>query len=464
MIDLINIKGFYLIGIGGIGMSALASFFISEGYSVSGYDRSKTTITDSLSAAGCIISFEDDPVTIPAFFKDPMNHDRTGIIYTPAVPSESRILSYFKNQGYTIYKRSEILGELSKKTETIAVAGTHGKTTVSTMITHLLKESHLDCSAFLGGISKNYGSNFIKGKGIYTVMEADEFDRSFHRLSPAIAVVTSADADHLDIYGDHSTMIAAYDEFCNKIRKGGSLFISSRIKDVISPPSDITTYTYGTEGSCDYMTTRIAHNSEGYRFDLKTPYGVLKDFCFTFPGIVNIENMTVAAAVALKCGARETEIRMAMLKFMGVTRRFDIRIDEPGIAYLDDYAHHPAEIKALIMSVKEYFRGRKITGIFQPHLYSRTKDHADGFAAILDELDEVILLPIYPAREKPVPGVSSDMIYKRMKNSRKHVMMPEEITAWLERNPVDVLVTIGAGDIDKLVGPIEKILMKEVKG
>jgi UDP-N-acetylmuramate--alanine ligase len=329
------------------------------------------------------------------------------------------------------------------------------------MIAFLLKQSHVDCSAFLGGISKNFNSNFVTGKGRYTVMEADEFDRSFHRLNPLMAVITSVDADHLDIYGDHETMIAAYNEFCGKIRAGGKLLVNNSIKSKIVCPRGVQLLTYGNVTDSDFMPFDIEHSGEYYKFSIKTPEGTLRDLKFPFPGIINIENMTAAAAIAINCGVTEEEIRNAILHFRGVKRRFDIRVNLPGIAYVDDYAHHPEEIKACIRSLREYFKGRKITGIFQPHLFSRTLDHADGFAAILDELDEVILLPVYPAREKPIPGVSSDLILNRMKLEKKSLVPMDEFPEKLDIKKLDVLVTIGAGDIDRLVEPIEEKIRRE---
>ncbi len=461
MIDFKGIEGFYFVGIGGIGMSALALYFSKGGYTIAGYDRSSGRITDTLAASGCDISFKDEIAGIPSLFKEIKNRGKVIIVYTPAIPAESRILNFFRNNSYWLYKRSEVLGEISSKTDTIAVAGTHGKTTVSTMIAFLLKQSHVDCSAFLGGISKNYDSNLLTGEGKYTVMEADEYDRSFHRLSPLMAIVTSVDADHLDIYGDHETMIAAYNEFCGKIRKGGTLLINSRIKKNIKCPEGVTCLTYGQDPGADFRSFDIEHNDDFYRFSMTTPGGRINDLHFPFPGIINIENMTAAIAIALKCGVTENEIRKEIILFRGVRRRFDVRINLPGLAYVDDYAHHPEEIRACIMSLREYFRGRKITGIFQPHLFSRTLDHADGFAAILDELDEVILLPIYPAREKPIPGVSSELILNKMKLERKRLIPMNELPEKLDLKKIDVLVTIGAGDIDRLVEPIEEKIKRE---
>jgi UDP-N-acetylmuramate--alanine ligase len=461
MIDFRNIEGIYFVGIGGIGMSALALYFAKGGFQVAGYDRSETRITRSLTDSGCQVTYDDDLKMLPGIFSNVEEKLKVIIVFTPAIPAESVILSFFRDNGYLIYKRSEILGEISRNTDTLAVAGTHGKTTVSTMTAHLLKQSHVDCSAFLGGISKNYDSNLLLGESRFTVMEADEFDRSFHRLSPLIAVVTSLDADHLDIYGDHKTMIAAYNEFCGKIRKGGDLIVNHRIIKDIIVPEGVTCHTYGLENDADFVSYNIKHCKDYYSFSFKSPKITIEDLHFAFPGIINIENFTAAIAVALMCGVTEQEIRKAVLLFQGVRRRFDIRINVPGLAFVDDYAHHPEEIRACITCIREFFNGRKITGIFQPHLFSRTYDHAEGFAKILDELDEVILLPIYPAREKPVPGVTSGLIFEKMKSPNKRMLGKLDIPDKLDSGNLDVLLTIGAGDIDTLVEPIEKKLRKD---
>jgi UDP-N-acetylmuramate--alanine ligase len=462
MTEFDNIKGFYFVGIGGIGMSALALYFRKQGSPVAGYDRASGSVTGNLSNEGCDISFSDDTDTIPGFFKEPGNRDRIIVVYTPAIPADSRILAYFRSNGYQVYKRSEILGKISLETEAIAVAGTHGKTTISTMSAHILRQSHIGCSAFLGGISKNYNSNLLTGNSRYTVMEADEYDRSFLRLSPVIAIVSALDPDHLEIYGDHENMIAAYNAFCAKIRKGGILIYNNRLKGKVIHPDGVNCLTYGTEPGSDYQCFGIKHNPACYSFNLRTPETVLNELHFPFPGIINIENLTAAIAVALNCGVTENEIRSAAESFTGVRRRFDIRVNMPGLTYIDDYAHHPEEIRAFITSVKEYFGERKITGIFQPHLFSRTRDHAEGFAAILDRLDEVILLPIYPARESPIAGVSSEMIFGKMHLEKKSMMELNDVVANIDVKDIDVLVTIGAGDIDKLADPLEKKL-KELR-
>ncbi len=455
-----NIKGFYFVGIGGIGMSALAFYFTGRGSTVAGYDRTRNQITESLETAGCNITYIDETCTIPEFFRDPVNRNVIQIVFTPAIPPENNILTFFRDNGYSVLKRSEVLGTLSSATDTIAVAGTHGKTTVSTMTAHLLKQSAVDCSAFLGGISKNYSSNLITGSSRYTVMEADEYDKSFHRLKPLIEVITAVDPDHLEVYGTHESMISAYNEFIQKIRQGGILIYNCRIRDRIKIPSDIRAFSYGECPDADYRYSGIENKGDHYLFTLNTPVGAISNIHFPFPGKINIENLTAAIAVAMNCGVSESEIRKAAVLFQGVRRRFDIRIDRPGFTYIDDYAHHPEEIRAFIESVREYFGNRKTTAIFQPHLFTRTRDHAEGFANILDKLDEVILLPVYPAREQPIPGVSSGMIFERMKLGNKRMLEMKDIPAELDASGLDVLLTIGAGDIDRLVAPIEKKFME----
>jgi UDP-N-acetylmuramate--alanine ligase len=463
MIDFRGKEGIYFVGIGGIGMSALALYFEKGGFVIAGYDRSESKLSGSLEESGCTITYKDDVSLLPDLFLNVESREKVIIVYTPAIPAENNILSHFRENGYNLFKRSEILGAISQNTDTLAVAGTHGKTTVSTMLAHLLKQSSIDCTAFLGGISKNYGSNLLLGEGRYTVMEADEFDRSFHRLKPLMAVVTALDADHLDIYGDRATMVEAYNVFVSKMSAGGCLVVNSKIRNEIVVPANVSFFTYGLNEGADFRSFNIGRHGDCYTFDLKTPFALLEDLHFAFPGIINIENFTAAIAIATMCGVTEHEIRKGVLLFQGVRRRFDIRVNIPGLAYIDDYAHHPDEIRACITSVREYFSGRHITGIFQPHLFSRTVDHATGFAAILDELDEVILLPVYPAREKPVAGVTSELIFNKMTSSHKRMLEKSEIPGKLDIAKLDVLLTIGAGDIDLLAGPIEEKLL-EVRG
>lgn len=443
-------------------MSSLALYFAMGGYSVAGYDRTKSDITIRLTENGCHVTHTDSIESLPPVFSDLRFRDRVLVVFTPAIPSGNNILTWFRAMGYTICKRAEVLGEISSRTDTIAVAGTHGKTTVSTMTAHLLKQSGIDCSAFLGGISKNYDSNLLLGEGKYTVIEADEYDRSFHHLSPLIAVITSLDPDHLDIYGDHNSMVHSYNEFIEKIRHSGKLIVSRSIISHLIIPSSLETLTYGFEEDADYRAFAVEREGDHYRFSVQTPEGVMENLLFALPGLININNLTAAIAVALMCGVTEQEIRKAVLIFQGVKRRFDIRINLPGLVYIDDYAHHPVEIRAFVSSVRKYFGERKITAIFQPHLFSRTRDHAEGFAEILDMLDEVILLPIYPAREEPVEGVTSELIYSRMRSAKKQMLDMIDLPGKLDVHNIDILLTIGAGNIDTLVDKIEEKLKREV--
>ena len=456
MIDTKKIKGFYFVGIGGIGMSALARYFLAAGYEIAGYDRAASDLTDQLKAEGCKVVFSDDPALLPRLFSDPATRENVIIVFTPAVQSTNLIITFFSENGYDIRKRSEILGAISRNTDTLGVAGTHGKTTVSTLLAHILKISHLDCSAFLGGVSKNYDTNLLIGNSRYTVMEADEYDRSFLRLTPLMTIVTSADADHLDIYGNHAAMIDAYNEYCSKVRAGGSMIVNKKIETIITRQPDVVYYTYGLDDTADYAATNIIPDEHFYRFDLKTPNGILRDIHFSFPGLINVENAVAASAVALLNGVMPEELRKALLCFRGVKRRFDIRLSYPEIVYIDDYAHHPEEIKACINSVREQYGNKRITGIFQPHLYSRTLDHAASFAEALDVLDHVILMPIYPAREEPIPGVESELILNKMKLADVRVLPKDKVLDYINFEETDVLITIGAGDIDRLVKPIEE--------
>jgi UDP-N-acetylmuramate--alanine ligase len=463
MTDFSNIEGIYFLGIGGIGMSALARYFRAGGYIVAGYDRTATPLTQALQEEGCRITYDDSIASLPPLFDNPAQRDRVMIVYTPAIPRESILLNFFINKGYSMHKRAEILGMISRETETIAVAGTHGKTTVSTMTAHLLTSSHVGCSAFLGGISRNYNTNLLIGNSPYAVMEADEFDRSFHQLSPLIAVVTAIDPDHLDIYGTAEAMIEAYNIFCGKIRKGGTLILNENIASSIAIPSGVNVFTYGVGEDASFRAENIVKGDGYYKFDIKTPEGIINNIRLLLPGLVNILNATAAAAAAFTAGALPEEICHAMFLYKGVNRRFDVRLSMPQITYIDDYAHHPEEINALISAVHDFYPGRRVTGIFQPHLFTRTRDFASGFAAALDRLDEILLLTLYPAREKPIAGVSSDMISSLMKNRNVRVVTKEELLPALEKTVEGILLTIGAGDIDRFVDPITEMLKKRHK-
>lgn len=441
-------------------MSALARYFRAGDFIVAGYDRTESPLTLNLQSEGCTITYNDSVSELAPLFADPANRDKVLVVFTPAIPKESILLGFFINNGYTVQKRAGVLGMISRGTETVAVAGTHGKTTVSTMTAHLLTSSHVGCSAFLGGISRNYNTNLLIGESRYAVMEADEFDRSFHQLSPLIAVITAIDPDHLDIYGTAEAMHEAYQIFCNKIRAGGTLILNEKIAGSVSAPSGVKMYTYGFGSDASFRAENILRGDEHYGFDIKTPAGVIKGIRLLMPGMVNVMNATAAAAASFCAGATDEEISQALFLYRGVQRRFDVRLTLPGITYIDDYAHHPEEINALISAVHDFYPGRHVTGIFQPHLYTRTRDFADGFAAALDRLDEVLLLTLYPAREKPIEGVSSDMVASLMKNRNVRVVTKENLLDVIKSVSDGILLTIGAGDIDRFVEPIAEVLKK----
>lgn len=460
MIDFSKISHIWFVGIGGIGMSALARYFAAGGFNIAGYDRSESSITGTLITEGISVIYRDDPNEIPGEY---LKKESTLIVYTPAIAPDNKILAYFRNEGYMIQKRSEILGLISRNSRAIAIAGTHGKTSVTTITAHLLKQSHIDCSAFLGGISINYQTNLLLGESKITVMEADEFDRSFHHLSPEMALITSMDADHLDVYGSYDNMVQAYVEFAKKIRKDGVLILNEKIADRFDKPENIKIYTYGLSPSSDFHSSAVSTNNGVYRFNVHTPWGIIDGLSLLIPGRMNIENSVGAVALAGLAGANERDIRKALIYYKGVIRRFEVRINSDDLIYIDDYAHHPEEINYCIDSVRELFGNRKVTGIFQPHLYTRTRDHADAFAAALDQLDRAILLPVYPAREEPIEGVDSEMIFKKMKLKNKILADKNELPGLLQVEKGDIILTLGAGDIDRLVDPIEQILKERIR-
>lgn len=453
-LNLNNIKTLYMLGIGGIGMSALARYFHKMGVQVSGYDRSSTPLTDQLQEEGISIHFTDDPGLIP----DAIDL----VIYTPAIPSTLKEFIHLSNTAIPIKKRAEILGALTRNSETVAVSGTHGKTTVSTMIAHILYNSSKGCSAFLGGIPKNYNSNFLHKPGSkLIVVEADEYDKSFLQLEPMFSVVTSMDADHLDIYSNHENLKETFRAFIAGTQKGGFILIKKGV-DLNYKPADRSLHTYALNEKADFYAEQIRIVDGRYVFDLVTPKGKLKELSLEMPGLINVENAIAAATISFLCGAREEEIRNALNSFKGIKRRFDVRVKTDGLVYIDDYAHHPEEINKFIHSVRQLYPHKKILGIFQPHLYSRTKDFADGFAKSLELLDEVVLLPIYPAREKPIPGVDSTIILDKIDCSRKYLLNKEELLLHAGLDENDIILTIGAGDIDQLVEPLEKSLLNRI--
>lgn len=446
----------YFIGAGGIGMSALVRYFLSKGKRVGGYDRTPSELTEKLIEEGADIHYEEN---VSLIANDFLNPDTTLIIYTPAIPSGHQELVYFKEHGFEIQKRAQVLGMLTQTEKGLCVAGTHGKTTTSTMAAHLLHQSHIGCNAFLGGISKNYGTNLLLSeKSEFVVIEADEFDRSFHWLTPYATVITATDSDHLDIYGTHEAYLESFRKYTSLIRPDGYLIMKKGLELIPNAPEGVTVYTYAiTEGDFHAENIRI-ENGEIY-FDYISPFGNISDIQLGVPVYVNIENGIAAMALAQIGGATEEEIRNAMASFRGVDRRFDFKLKKEHIVFLSDYAHHPAEIKQSITSIRTLYPNKKITAVFQPHLYTRTRDFYKEFAESLSLLDEVILLDIYPAREAPIPGVTSELIYHSLRpDIQKYLCKKEELLELLKQKPIEVLITLGAGDIDNYVPQIYEIL------
>lgn len=462
-----GIKEVYFIGIGGIGMSAIARYFNSKGIQVSGYDKTETALTKELNAEGIKVHYTDDVNLIPK--------ETDLVVYTPAVPKDHNELVFFQQNGYKVVKRSDVLQAISADTFNICVAGTHGKTTVSTMIAHILRHSGYGCNAFLGGISANYQTNFWSSSNNTCVIEADEYDRSFLKLSPDIAVITSMDADHLDIYGDEQTMQDAFVDFGNKIKEGGLLlsrFGLKRIKEVKTKRK--LSYSLQNDAA-DVFAINLKMEEGGYRFDARLKETVLSNMVLRIGGMHNVENVLVAIAVADSLGIDAEKITKAVADFKGVKRRFEyiippVKKQEGGYVapvIVDDYAHHPEELRALITSVRSLFPQRTVTVVFQPHLFSRTRDHADGFAEVLSLADKVLLLPIYPARELPIEGVKSEMVLDKIEAKEKKIVTKEELLNWMKQHVKkidkefgEVIVMAGAGDIDTLVRPVKEIIEK----
>lgn len=448
-------KNVYFIGIGGIGMSAIARYFKFKGLNVSGYDKTESELTDTLQKQGIDVHYEDNVDFIP---KDVEN---TLVVYTPAIPHDMGELVYVQEHGYKVLKRSKILGEITDGERCLAVAGTHGKTTTSTLTAHILTESGEGCSAFLGGISKNYGTNLLMSHSNAVVAEADEFDRSFLQLHPEIAVITAIDADHLDIYGDISHVLEAFKAFASQVH---GTVITKLGLDITAEDTKakILRYHYNDSRADFYARNPHPDNLGYFSFDLVYPGGVIENVKCGTPGWVNVENSVAAAAICLTYGVNPEAIRHAIGTFQGVKRRLDIHLNTEKISYIDDYAHHPKELATAISSMRDIFPGRKLTAIFQPHLYTRTRDFAEGFAEALSKVDKLILLDIYPAREEPIPGVTSEIIYDKVTAPEKVLLKKEELMGYLEKEPVDVLVTFGAGNIDRFIEPIEDMLKKRV--
>ena len=459
--DINNITAVYFVGAGGIGMSALIRYFLSKGKKVAGYDKTPSGLTEQLNYEGAVIHYEDNVDLIPDDFTDPA---KTLVVYTPAVPEAHSELCYFRGNGFEVMKRARVLGEITNCNRGLCVAGTHGKTTTSSMIAHLLKQSHVDCNAFLGGILKNYDSNLmLSAKSDLTVIEADEFDRSFHWLKPYMAVITAADPDHLDIYGTPEAYRESFEHFTSLIRPDGCLIMKQGINVTPRLQEGVKLYTYSATEGGDFYAENIRIGNGEIFFDFVGPDVRIPDIQLGVPVKVNIENGVAAIALAWLNGATPEEIKHGMATFAGPRRRFDFHLKKDNIVLIDDYAHHPAELKASILSVKELYAGRKVTGIFQPHLYTRTRDFAADFAASLSLLDELILLDIYPAREEPIPGVTSQIIFDAVTIPGKRLIRKEELldVVSAEAGRLDVVLMLGAGNIELLVEPVKQILDKK---
>lgn len=451
-----NIQSVYFVGAGGIGMSALVRYFLSKGKQVAGYDRTPSELTKTLIAEGAQIHYEESVDLIPDACK---KKETTLVVLTPAIPQEHAELTYFRDNGFEIQKRAQVLGSITRSSKGLCVAGTHGKTTTSTMAAHLLHQSHIGCTAFLGGISKNYGTNLLlSAKSPYTVIEADEFDRSFHWLSPYMSVITSTDPDHLDIYGTEQAYLESFEHYTTLIQPGGALIIRKGISLKPRVQEDVKVYTYSRDEG-DFHAENIRIGNGEIFIDFVAPDTRINNIRLGVPVSINIENGVAAMALAHLNGATDEEIRQGMASFRGVDRRFDFKIKNDRIVFLSDYAHHPSEIKQSVMSMRELYTDRKITAIFQPHLYTRTRDFYKEFADSLSLLDEVILTDIYPAREQPIAGVSSQLIYDNLRPGiEKSLCRKEEIPDIVKNKEINVLITLGAGDIDNYVPEICRIL------
>ena len=454
-----NYDSIYFLGIGGIGMSAQARWFMKKGLRVAGYDKTPTVLTEALQNEGTLIHFEDSVNAIPSFVKE--GKERTLVIFTPAIPKDHVEHAYLKENGFTIVKRSEVLGMLTKNYKTIAVAGTHGKTTTSSMVAHILKVANLRMVAFLGGITTNYESNLVMNgeveKDTVVVVEADEFDRSFLRLFPEVAIVTSADPDHLDIYGDHESMITSFKDFIKQINPTGSLIIHESIDELLTTNLQVANKTTYSMSRGQFFAEHITAKGGFFEFDLQG-FGKVEHVTLGVPGFHNVENAIAASIAAFKVGVDVVTIKKALASFTGVKRRFEFVLRNDKIVFVDDYAHHPTEIEAFLRSLKSMYPRKKLTVIFQPHLFTRTRDFAKGFSESLSIADELFLMDIYPARELPIPGVDSDMVFKNVTSKVKTRCNKNDLMQKLATTDLELVATIGAGDIDTFVEPIKKML------
>ena len=453
-----DIKAVYFIGAGGIGMSAIARYFIHRGLVVAGYDKTPSALTLQLEREGMLIHYEENIDEIPHACKQPQT---CLVIYTPAIPSDHQELQYFRQNGFEVEKRAQVLGTLTREHKGLCVAGTHGKTTTSTMCAHIMHQSHLDCNAFLGGISKNYGTNYILSNSDYVVIEADEFDRSFHWLSPWMTVITATDPDHLDIYGTKEAYLESFRHYTELIQPGGNLIIHRDLEMKENLQEGVNRYDYSLhEGDFHAGNIRIANGE--ITFDFISPIECVKDVQLGQPVPINIENGVAAMAMAQLSGCTAEELRYGMQTYGGVERRFDFKLKNDKIVFLSDYAHHPKEIYQSAKSIRELYSDRKITAIFQPHLYTRTRDFYKDFANALSLLDEVILTEIYPAREQPIEGVTSQLIYDNLRPGiEKHMIAKSDVLQYIKDHSFDVLIVLGAGDLDNQVPQITKILKEK---
>ena len=457
--ELKNIKAVYFVGVGGIGMSAIARYYLKKGMAVAGYDRMPTPLTRELEAEGALIHYVDDVNLIPDAFKDELS---TLVVYTPAIPAEHTELQFFLSRHFDVQKRAQVLGTLTHTHKGLCVAGTHGKTTTSSMTAHLLHQSHVDCNAFLGGITKNYGTNYILAPDSdYVVIEADEFDRSFHWLAPFATVITATDPDHLDIYGTEEAYLESFRHYTELIKRDGFLVIHTGLKMQPNVREGVTTFTYSRDEG-DFHAVNLRIGGGEIRFDFVSPLGNISDVSLGVPVGINIENGIAAMALAQIAGATTDEIRRGMESFRGVDRRFDFHVKTTTKAYLSDYAHHPEEIRQSIASIREVYPGKRIVGIFQPHLYTRTRDFYLDFADALSQLDEVILTEIYPAREDPIPGVTSQLIIDNLRPGvERRLIRKADVLDVVRHTDFDVLITLGAGDLDDYATEIAEIVREK---
>lgn len=462
--NILDYKLYYFLGAGGIGMSALVRYFNHYGKTVYGYDKTETELTKHLQAEGSQLHFNEDVALVKELFSK-YNKEDILVIYTPAVPKDHAEFVYLQENGYQLQKRAWVLGEITKQFRTIAIAGTHGKTTTTTMVTHILKTAGINCFAFLGGISQNYNTNLLLGdandKDAYVVVEADEYDRSFLTLHPYITVITSVDADHLDIYGDKDAMHQTYTQFAGQVQKDGFLIVKKNVDNDLS--LKVKRLIYSLNLDTEYSADSI-HIADGeFCYNIISPIESVSHVAIGLPGLHNVENSIAAIAVAQQLGIKGDVINKALRSFKGVKRRFDYRVKSKSVVYIDDYAHHPEELRAAITAAKQLYPDKQVTGIFQPHLFSRTRDFADGFAESLDLLDVCVLLDIYPAREKPIEGINSQMLLDKMKSTNKFLVKKENVIDFLKTHPPQVVMTLGAGDIDSLIEPIGDLLKEKLE-